>query len=49
MEDLLSTHYEMTHLQYYLQYKDHPLLFRNEAMPGIFLLLIVKLIINIVF
>lgn len=36
MEDLLSTHYEMTHLQYYLQYKDHPLLFRNEAMPGIF-------------
>ncbi|EFN63636.1 Angiotensin-converting enzyme [Camponotus floridanus] len=36
MEDLLSTHYEMTHLQYYLQYKDHPLLFRNEAMPGFY-------------
>lgn len=35
MEDLLSTHYEMAHLQYYLQYKDHPLLFRNEAIPGI--------------
>ncbi|KYN06359.1 Angiotensin-converting enzyme [Cyphomyrmex costatus] len=34
MEDLLSTHYEMAHLQYYLQYKDHPLLFRNEAIPG---------------
>ncbi|CAL1685748.1 unnamed protein product [Lasius platythorax] len=36
MEDLLSTHYEMAHLQYYLQYKDHPLLFRNEAMPGFY-------------
>ncbi|XP_018346449.1 PREDICTED: angiotensin-converting enzyme-like [Trachymyrmex septentrionalis] len=34
MEDLLSIHYEMAHLQYYLQYKDHPLLFRNEAIPG---------------
>ncbi|XP_011693486.1 PREDICTED: angiotensin-converting enzyme-like isoform X1 [Wasmannia auropunctata] len=34
MEDLLSTHYEMAHLQYYLQYKDHPLSFRNEAIPG---------------
>ncbi|XP_018376719.1 PREDICTED: angiotensin-converting enzyme-like [Trachymyrmex cornetzi] len=34
MEDLLSTHYEMAHLQYYLQYKDQPLLFRNEAIPG---------------
>ncbi|EFN79409.1 Angiotensin-converting enzyme [Harpegnathos saltator] len=34
LEDLLSTHYEMAHLQYYLQYKDHPLLFRNEAIPG---------------
>lgn len=33
-EDLVSTHYEMARLQYYLQYKDHPLLFRNEAMPG---------------
>lgn len=38
MEDLLSTHYEMAHLQYYLQYKDHPLLFRNEAIPGILFL-----------
>lgn len=36
MEDLVSTHYEMAHLQYYLQYKDHPLLFRNEAIPGVF-------------
>ncbi|XP_023289186.1 angiotensin-converting enzyme-like [Orussus abietinus] len=34
MEDLLSTHHEMAHIQYYLQYKDQPLLFRNEALPG---------------
>ncbi|XP_024941481.1 angiotensin-converting enzyme isoform X2 [Cephus cinctus] len=34
MEDFLSTHHEMSHLQYYLQYKDQPLLFRQEALPG---------------
>ncbi|KAL7286356.1 hypothetical protein TKK_0019313 [Trichogramma kaykai] len=33
-ECLVSTHHEMAHVQYYLQYKDQPLLFRNEAMPG---------------
>ncbi|XP_043287785.1 angiotensin-converting enzyme-like isoform X2 [Venturia canescens] len=33
-EDLLSTHHEMAHLQYYLQYKDQPLIFRGEALPG---------------
>jgi len=38
MEALLSTHYEMARLQYYLQYRDHPLLFRGEALPGIFFL-----------
>ncbi|KAG7188772.1 hypothetical protein KM043_008390 [Ampulex compressa] len=36
MDDLLSTHREMAYLQYYLQYKDHPLLFRNEALPGFY-------------
>ncbi|KAG8034806.1 hypothetical protein G9C98_007882 [Cotesia typhae] len=34
MEDLLSTHHEMSHIQYYLQYKDQPFIFRNEALPG---------------
>ncbi|XP_047368061.1 angiotensin-converting enzyme-like isoform X2 [Vespa velutina] len=34
MEDLLSTHHEMAHLQYYLQYKDQPIIFRKEAIPG---------------
>ncbi|XP_033208266.1 angiotensin-converting enzyme-like isoform X2 [Belonocnema kinseyi] len=34
MEDLLSTHHEMSHIQYYLQYKEQPFLFRKEAIPG---------------
>lgn len=34
MEDLLSTHHEIARLQYFLQYSDQPLLFRNEAIPG---------------
>ncbi|XP_011494543.1 PREDICTED: angiotensin-converting enzyme [Ceratosolen solmsi marchali] len=33
-EDLISTHHEMAHVQYYLQYKDQPLLFQSEALPG---------------
>ncbi|XP_006609675.1 angiotensin-converting enzyme-like [Apis dorsata] len=36
MEDLLSAHHEIARLQYYLQYRDQPLLFRNEAIPGFF-------------
>ncbi|XP_017788851.1 PREDICTED: angiotensin-converting enzyme-like [Habropoda laboriosa] len=36
MEDLLSTHHEIARLQYYLQYRDQPLLFRNEPLPGFF-------------
>ncbi|XP_034947061.1 angiotensin-converting enzyme-like [Chelonus insularis] len=34
MEDLSSTHHEMAHIQYYLQYKEQPLIFRNEPLPG---------------
>lgn len=34
MEDLLTTHHEMAHIQYYLQYADQPLLFRDGANPG---------------
>ncbi|XP_075230868.1 angiotensin-converting enzyme-like isoform X2 [Lycorma delicatula] len=34
MTDLLTTHHEMTHLQYYLQYSELPLLFRDGANPG---------------
>ncbi|XP_076285295.1 angiotensin-converting enzyme-like isoform X2 [Lasioglossum baleicum] len=36
MDDLLSTHQEIARVQYYLQYRDQPLLFRNEAIPGFF-------------
>ncbi|XP_063230268.1 angiotensin-converting enzyme-like isoform X2 [Bacillus rossius redtenbacheri] len=34
LEDLLSTHHEMAHIQYYLQYAGQPLLFRDGANPG---------------
>lgn len=35
-DDLVSTHHEMAHVQYYLQYKDQPYIFRGEALPGYF-------------
>jgi len=34
MEDLLTIHHEMAHIQYYLQYADQPLPFRDGANPG---------------
>lgn len=34
MDDLLSTHHEMAHIQYYLHYSDQPLLFKEGANPG---------------
>nr|XP_018898859.1 PREDICTED: angiotensin-converting enzyme-like [Bemisia tabaci] len=34
MSDLLRTHHEMSHIQYYLQYAHQPLLFRDGANPG---------------
>nr|XP_014291052.2 angiotensin-converting enzyme-like [Halyomorpha halys] len=34
MEDLLTTHHEMTHIQYYLHYSDLPILFRDGANPA---------------
>lgn len=34
MQDLMSTHHEMAHIQYYLQYADQPQLFRDGANPG---------------
>lgn len=36
MENLISTHHEMAHIQYYLQYADEPYLYRDGANPGIF-------------
>ncbi|XP_047513996.1 angiotensin-converting enzyme-like [Pieris napi] len=34
MQDLISTHHEMAHIQYYLQYADQPHLFRDGANPA---------------
>lgn len=34
MQDLISTHHEMAHIQYYLQYSDQTHLFRDGANPG---------------
>lgn len=34
MEDLLTAHHEMGHIEYYLQYKQQPTVFKEGANPG---------------
>lgn len=34
MEDLLTIHHEMGHIQYFLQYKDQPYLYKEGANSG---------------
>uniref|UniRef100_A0A8C3GC06 Angiotensin-converting enzyme n=1 Tax=Cyclopterus lumpus TaxID=8103 RepID=A0A8C3GC06_CYCLU len=34
MDDLITAHHEMGHVQYFLQYKDRPVSFRDGANPG---------------
>ncbi|CAK9821608.1 Angiotensin-converting enzyme [Anthophora retusa] len=34
MEDLLTAHHEMGHVEYYLQYKNQPTIFKEGANPG---------------
>lgn len=34
MEHLITAHHEMGHIQYFLQYKDQPVAFREGANPG---------------
>lgn len=34
MEDLLTAHHEMGHVEYYLQYKHQPTVFKEGANPG---------------
>ena len=34
MEDLITIHHEMGHIQYYLQYMDQPMPYREGANPG---------------
>lgn len=35
MEDLITIHHEMGHIEYFLQYKEQPLVYRDGANPGI--------------
>ena len=35
MEELIVVHHEMGHIQYFLQYKDQPVVYREGANPGI--------------
>ncbi|XP_063216925.1 angiotensin-converting enzyme-like isoform X2 [Bacillus rossius redtenbacheri] len=34
MKDFVTVHHEMGHIQYYIQYKDQPITFRQGANPG---------------
>ncbi|XP_048869765.1 angiotensin-converting enzyme [Brienomyrus brachyistius] len=34
MDELITVHHEMGHVQYFLQYKDQPISFRDGANPG---------------
>lgn len=34
MNDLITIHHEMAHIQYYLQYSEQPYLYRDGANPG---------------
>ena len=36
-EWLITTHHEMGHVQYFLQYKNQPVRFRGGANPGIYI------------
>lgn len=33
-EDFITIHHEMGHIQYFIQYKDQPITFRDGANPG---------------
>ena len=34
LQDLITVHHEMGHIQYYIPYKDKPIEFREGANPG---------------
>lgn len=36
MEDFVTIHHEMGHIQYYIQYKNQPYALRTGANPGTF-------------
>lgn len=35
LEDLKTIHHEMGHIEYYMQYKDQPSVYREGANPGL--------------
>ena len=35
MEDLITIHHEMGHIEYFMQYKNQPTVYRDGANPGI--------------
>ena len=39
MDWLMTTHHEMGHIEYFLQYKDQPVQFRDGANPGIIIII----------
>ena len=41
MKDLITVHHEMAHIQYFLQYRNRPKVFRDGANPGIKSILII--------
>lgn len=34
MEDFITIHHEMGHVQYFMQYAQQPVIFRDGANPG---------------
>lgn len=34
MDDFITIHHEMGHVEYFLQYKDQPVVYRDGANPG---------------
>jgi peptidyl-dipeptidase A len=34
MKDLVTVHHEMAHLEYFLEYRQQPKVFRDGANPG---------------
>lgn len=34
MEDLITVHHEMGHIEYFMAYKNQPQVFRDSANPG---------------
>ncbi len=35
MEDLITVHHEMGHIEYFMQYQGQPTVYRDGANPGI--------------